>query len=135
MKFVEEFRDRAMMAAELVHKGACEAGPAIHNYLPQKNHLPIWAGMAEAAAKDPECQASFLQLAREVDAEARLVQHVTDLQALATVASLPAADDRLLEEVAARCRAAGGRNQANLAELRPGSSWRYQNPGSPGRRK
>ncbi|HYT93221.1 MAG TPA: PglZ domain-containing protein, partial [Gemmataceae bacterium] len=44
-------------------------------------------------------------------------QHASDLHALAQVASLPSVDDRLLEEVAARCSPPGGRNSASLGEL------------------
>jgi hypothetical protein len=109
---------RAMMASELVHKGACEASPAINNYLPQKNHIPIWAEMAETAAKEAENQLSFLPLARDVEGEVQLVQHVTDLQALSTVASLPTVDDRLLEEAVVRCQAPEWRKPTNLTELR-----------------
>lgn len=97
---------RALMASELVHKGACLAGTGLHNFLPQKNHIPTWAGLAEAAVKNADCRESFLQLAREVEAELHLVQHATQLRALTTVASLPSVDDRLLEEAVARCRTA-----------------------------
>jgi hypothetical protein len=98
---------RAMLASELVHKGACEAGPALHNFLPQKNHIGTWAGLAQAAVKDAGCRDAFRQLAAEVEAEVRLVQHAGRLRALTAVASLPSADERLLEEAAVRCQAAG----------------------------
>jgi hypothetical protein len=96
---------RAMLASELVQKGACPGGAGLHNFLPQKNHIPAWASMAEAAVKDPECRPIFLDLARQVEQETRLVEHATSLNALPGVWSLPSADDRLLEEVAARCPA------------------------------
>jgi hypothetical protein len=110
---------RAMMASELVHKGACEANPGLHNFLPQKNHIPTWANLAVEAVKDPDGRESFLQLARDVEGEVHLVQHANHMQALTTVASLPSTDDRLLEEVVARCQAAGPEGSSSLwAELR-----------------
>lgn len=83
---------RAMMASELIHKGACEPSPAVHNFLPQKNHIATWAKMAEAAVKDLETRPSFVQLARGIEAEVHLVEHRTNLKQLATVASLPSVD-------------------------------------------
>ncbi|MBI1916470.1 MAG: PglZ domain-containing protein [Planctomycetes bacterium] len=109
---------RAMMASELIHKGACDTGHALHNYLPQKNHLPAWAALAESVIKDADCRDSFRQLATEVEAEAHLVQHATNLRALTTVASLPSVDDRLLEEAIARCQAAPAGSAGVWSELR-----------------
>jgi hypothetical protein len=108
---------RAMMASELVHKGACDAGPGLNNFLPQKNHIPTWAALAEAAVKDADGREAFLQLAREVEGEVRLVQHATHLRALTTVASLPSTDHRLLEEVVARSQAAAGGTSGLWTEL------------------
>ncbi len=95
---------RAMMASELVHKKASEYGPSLHNYLPQKSSVAIWSGLAEAAIKDPEARVAFQELARQVESESHLVQQATELRALAGVMSIPSVDDRLLEEVAARCQ-------------------------------
>ncbi len=95
---------RAMMASELVHKKASEYGPSLHNFLPQKTSVAIWSGLAEAAVKDPEARVAFQELARQVESESHLVQQATDLRALAGVMSIPSVDDRLLEEVAARCQ-------------------------------
>ena len=95
---------RAMMASELVHKKASEYGPSLHNYLPQKTSVAIWSGLAEAAVKDPEARVAFQELARQVESESHLVQQATELRALAGVMSIPSVDERLLEEVAARCQ-------------------------------
>jgi hypothetical protein len=95
---------RAMMASELVHKKACEYGPSLHNYLPQKNSVAIWSSLAESAVKDPEARLAFQEIARQVESETHLVQQATELRALAGVMSISSVDDRLLEEVAARCQ-------------------------------
>ena len=95
---------RAMMASELVHKKASEHGPFLHNFLPQKTSVAIWSGLAEAAVKDPEARVAFQDFARQVESESHLVQHATDMRALAGVMSVPSVDDRLLDDVAARCQ-------------------------------
>ena len=97
-----------MMASELIHKKASEYGPSLHNFLPQKTSVAIWSGLAEAAVKDPEIRPVFQEIARQVESEAHLVQHATDLRALAGVMSIPTVDDRLLEEAAARCQRSAG---------------------------
>lgn len=105
---------RAMMASELVHKGACEASTGLHNFLPQKNHIPSWATLAEAAVKQADSREAFQNLAAEVEAEVNLVQHANHLAALAKVVSLPSADGRLLEEAVARCRTGSPGDKPNV---------------------
>ena len=90
----------------MVHKGACETGPAIHNFLPQKSHLRAWAAMAETAVKSADLRGSFMQMAQQVETETRLGEQATNLKNLAKAVSIPSADSRLLEEAVARCRAA-----------------------------
>jgi hypothetical protein len=110
---------RAMMASELVHKGACELGPALHNFLPQKSHIPTWAAMAEAAVKGADSRVSFLQMAQQVEAETHLVQQATNLKNLTKAVSIPSVDSRLLEEAVARCHAAAPATRKDVySELR-----------------
>lgn len=99
---------RAMMASELVHKRASEYTTSLHNFLPQKSSTPTWAGLAEAAIKDPEIRPVFQELARQVESETHLVQQATALRALTTVMSIPSVDDRLLEEAGIRCQGVAG---------------------------
>lgn len=108
---------RAMLASELIHRGACDSSHALNNYLPQKNHIPAWAALAESAVKDADGRKAFWELATAVEAEVHLVQHATNLRALAKVTSVPSVDDRLLDEAIARCQAAPAGSPAVWTEM------------------
>src|SRR5262249_12739247 len=65
-------------------------------------------GLGGSRDQGPRSSPLFQDLARRVESESHLVQHANNLRALTTVMSIPAVDDRLLDEAIARCQSLGG---------------------------